>query len=267
MSTPSTSRDGNFAASPAGARPVVRSAAARGAPRTALPGPLPGGHRTHRPPIRFLGRRSTAAALVAGAALNAASAFVNTAFLRGAPTADGYAAALSDRVPLGMAGLALNIVGIPLMLLGILGLLQAASGRAPVASRIAGWATGIGMVAFLCMNGALAALYGLGDTGEAGRALAAGQLTGTSAGLLALLLPFLLGNAVGMVLTAIALFKSRITPPWVPIMLLAFLVADFILPGTRWLDAHLLFVAFAAGAAWALLRNRQAADKVHWPRR
>ncbi|MFB9166693.1 hypothetical protein [Arthrobacter psychrochitiniphilus] len=38
-----------------------------------------------------------------------------------------------------MAGLAMNIVGITLMLAGLLGLLQRASARAPVVSRIAAW--------------------------------------------------------------------------------------------------------------------------------
>lgn len=208
-----------------------------------------------RAQMHFIGRRATAVALVAGAVLNAGAALVNTAFLQGANTAAGYAEALAGRVPLGMAGLAMNIVGIVLMLAGLLGLLQRASTRAPLVSRIAAWSTTLGMVAFLCMNGALVALYGFGASGETERALAAEQLTGASPAMVAMLLPFLLGNAVGMVCTSIALLKSRTTPLWVPVALLVFFVADFMLPAIPWFDAHLIFTAFAAGAAWAVLRH------------
>lgn len=214
-------------------------------------------HTSPRPPgkapIRFMGRRCTAAALVLGAALNASASFINAAFLQGDPTVAGYIGALTERGSLGLAGVLLNMVGIPLMLAGIVGLLQLASPKAPVVSRIALAATTLGMVAFLCMNGALVALYSLGAGGNA--EAAAQQLTGTSAGMLAMLLPFLVGNAVGMVCTAIALLKSRATPVWIPIALLVFFVADFILPGTPFFDAHLIFVVFAAGAAWSVLRT------------
>lgn len=206
-------------------------------------------------PFHLFSRRGAAVALVLGAVLNAGAAFMNTAFLQGAPTTGNYVAALANHAPLGMAGVGMNIAGIPLMLIGIVGLMQQASGRAPVASRIAAWATGIGMLAFLCMNGALLGLYVLGSAGSQEAGMAAGQLVGTSAGMLALLLPFLVGNAVGMVGAAVALLKSRITPVWVPVSLLIFFVADFILPGTGWFDAHLIFVVFAGGAAWALLRT------------
>lgn len=207
-----------------------------------------------RRPFHLFSRRSAAIALILGAVLNAAAAVVNTAFLQGAPTAEGYVTALAERAPLGMAGVGLNIVGIPLLLVGVLGLMQQASRRAPVVSRVAAWSTAIGMVAFLCMNGALLALYGMGSAGSAEANLAAEQLIGSSAGMLALLLPFLLGNAVGMICAAVALFKSRITPIWVPISLLLFFISDFILPITGWFDAHLIFVVFAAGATWSLLR-------------
>lgn len=208
-----------------------------------------------RPPIRFMGRRSTSAALVLGALLNATASFINTAFLPGGPAAAGYTEALTERGTLGLAGVLLNIAGIPLMLAGIAGLVQLASPTAPLLSRTALAATTVGMVAFLCMNGAHVALYGLGAGGGAGAETAALQLTGTGAGMLALLLPFLLGNAVGMVCTAAALLKSRVVAPWMPITLLVFFVADFILPGTPFFDAHLIFVAFAMGAAWSVWRG------------
>ncbi len=206
-----------------------------------------------RPPIRFMGARSTAAALLVGALLNASASYLNTAFLQGDTSSAGYSIALVERGTVGMVGVLANIVGIPLMLAGIAGLLQLASPKAPVASRIALAATAVGMVAFLCMNGALVALYSLGAGGNA--EAAAQQLAGTSAGMLAMLLPFLLGNAVGMVCTAIALLRSHATPVWVPVALLVFFVADFLLPALPFFDAHLIFAAFAAGGAWAVLRT------------
>lgn len=218
-------------------------------------GTLKTGTPETRAPIRFMGARSTAAALVLGAALNASASYLNTAFLQGSPTAGGYINALSERGTLGLVGVLLNIVGIPLMLAGIAGLLQLASPKAPVASRIALAATAVGMIAFLCMNGALVALYSLGADGNA--EVAAQQLAGTSAGMLAMLLPFLLGNAVGMVGTAVALLKSRAVAAWIPIALLLFFVSDFALPGLPFFDAHLIFVAFAVGAALAVLRGNR----------
>ncbi|MBP2411945.1 hypothetical protein JOF48_000744 [Arthrobacter stackebrandtii] len=222
-------------------------------PHPARPGPLETATgAAARRPIRIMGRRSTAAALVAGAVLNASASYINTAFLQGGPTVEGYVNALSERGALGLFGVLLNILGIPMMLAGIVGLLQLGSPKSPVASRIALAATVVGMVAFLCMNGALAALYSMGTGGHA--EVVAQQLTGTSAGMLAMLLPFLLGNAVGMVGAAVALFRSKVTAPWIPATLLMFFVADFFLPAVPLFDAHLLFVAFATGAALAVLR-------------
>ena len=205
-----------------------------------------------RKPLRFMGRRSTAAALVVGALLNTASSFINTAFLRGEATVAGYVSALAERGLLGMVGLLLNIVAIPLMLAGIVGLLQLASPKAPFVSRIAAASAAVGMVAFLCMQGALMALYSLGAGPSA--ALAATQLTGAGPAMLAMLLPFLVGNAVGMVCTAIALIKSKATALWVPLVLLLFFVADFILPAMPLFDPHLIFTVFAVGAAWTVLQ-------------
>lgn len=238
----------------------TRAESTSAAPTRAASTGDPAGRASTRAPMHFIGSRATAVALVAGALLNAGAAFMNTAFLQGPNTTAGYLAALAERAPVGLAGLAMNIVGIVLMMAGLLGLLQRASTRAPVVSRIAAWSTTLGMVAFLCMNGALLALYSLGTGGEAARTLAAEQLTGTSAGML-VLLPFLLGNAVGMVCTAIALLKSHLTPPWVPVALLVFFVADFMLPAIPFFDAHLLFIAFAAGAAWSVLRGPGSARR------
>ena len=210
-----------------------------------------------RAPILFMGRRSTAAALVAGALLNAAASFLNTAFLQGEATAAGYTEAFFERGSLGMLGVLLNIVGIPLMLAGIVGLMQLASPNAPIVSRIAVAATTVGMVAFLCMNGALVALYSFGSGGAAAAGSAAEQLAVASPGMLALLVPFLLGNAVGLICTAIALLKSRVTALWVPAVLLVFFVLDFLVPSIAFFDVHLLFVAFAVGAGASVLRRRR----------
>lgn len=216
-------------------------------------------------PIHFIGRRSTAAALVAGALLNTASSFLNTVFLPGEVTAVGYTEAFSERAGVGMLGVLLNIVAIPLMLAGIAGLLQLASPKAPLISRIALAATTVGMVAFLCMNGALAALYSFGSGGTSAAEAAAEQLTASSPGMLALLLPFLLGNAVGMVCTAIALLKSRATAVWVPVALLLFLVLDFLVPVVPFFDAHLIFLAFSVGAAASVLPRPQRLFPQHRP--
>ncbi|MEV8181388.1 hypothetical protein [Specibacter sp. NPDC078692] len=71
------------------------------------------------------------------------------------------------------------------------------------------------------------------------------------------MLPFLLGNAVGMVCTAIALLKSKVTALWIPVVLLIFFVADFGLPEVSYFDPHLIFLVFAVGAAWTVLHGNR----------
>lgn len=176
-----------------------------------------------------------------------------------------YIEALSERGGVGMLGVLLNIVGVPLLLAGLVGLLKLASPKSSIVSRIAVAAITVGMVAFLCMNGALLAFYSFGSGGAAAAASAAEQLTVASTGMLALLAPFLLGNAVGMVCTAIALLKSRVTSLWVPVALLLFFVLDFLVPAMAFFDTHLLFVAFAVGAGASVLRRRPQAFPQHRP--
>ncbi len=176
-----------------------------------------------------------------------------------------YIEAFSERGGVGMLGVLLNIVGVPLLLAGLVGLLQLASPKSSIVSRIAVAAITVGMVAFLCMNGALLAFYSFGSGGAAAAASAAEQLTVASTGMLALLVPFLLGNAVGMVCTAIALLKSRVTSLWVPVALLLFFVLDFLVPAMAFFDTHLLFGAFAVGAGASVLRRRPQAFPQHRP--
>ncbi|WP_146073267.1 hypothetical protein [Arthrobacter sp. N199823] len=52
----------------------------------------------------------------------------------GRPSTEGYLSALMERGTLGILGLMLNLLGIPLMLAGIVGLLQLASPRHPLSA-------------------------------------------------------------------------------------------------------------------------------------
>jgi hypothetical protein len=205
-----------------------------------------------------VGRRTAMMALVVGAVLNQAASTLAMMFNGGDTSVGGYAAAITERGPLGVLSAMANVVGIPLMLLGVIGLLQYSGRRAPVAARIGLVATAIGFVGFLSMSASLAALYDLArplDPAQQAPLLSA--LAGETAGpvFAMFLLSFLLGSVTGMVATAVALWRSRAVPRWLPITLLIFVVADFLAPDLGWFDAHVVFVIFAVGSAVAIARK------------
>jgi hypothetical protein len=210
--------------------------------------------KTVRRPLLLASRSSTIIGLTLGSILNLGAALLTQAFLG---TGGDFAAALSERPTLGIASAMLNVAGIPLMLLGLTGLLYLSSPRAAISSRIALWATAVGMTAFLAKSAALAALYGAGSA--AAPAVPAAVLDSISGQgdpipmVLALL--FLVGNVTGILFAAFAFFRSRIIPLWVTVALLVFLVADFAMPSVPWFDAHVLFVVFAVGASSAVART------------
>ncbi|HEY5223194.1 MAG TPA: hypothetical protein VIJ18_09155 [Microbacteriaceae bacterium] len=211
-----------------------------------------------KPPLLLVSRSSTIIGLTVGATLNLGAALLTQAFL--GPGGD-FAAALSERPTLGIASALLNLVGIPLMLLGLTGLLYLSSPRAPISSRIALWATAIGMIAFLAKSAALAALYGAGAAAAPAVPTAIlDSISGKGDPIpMVLALLFLAGNVIGILFASFAFFRSRIIPLWVTLALLVFLVGDFALPAVPWFDAHALFVVFAIGASIAVARTTRDA--------
>ncbi|MEO8907908.1 MAG: hypothetical protein ABI310_07485 [Microbacteriaceae bacterium] len=207
-----------------------------------------------RPPLSLVSRSSTIIGLLLGSTLNLGAALLTQAFLG---SSGDVVAALTERSALGTVSVVLNLVGIPLMLLGLTGLLYLSSPRAPISSRIALWATAVGMLAFLAKSAALAALYGAGAAAAPAVPETILDSISGKGDMIPMVLAFLFlgGNVVGILFATFAFFRSRIIPAWASIALLLFLVTDFVLPPLPWFDAHVLFVVFAVGASIAVART------------
>lgn len=111
-----------------------------------------------------------------------------------------------------------------------------------------------GMWGFLGMHVVMLMQVPLSVSGDFGAGAAALEAIQGSAlmGVL-FLLPFLVGCSLGLLLLAVALFRSAL-PRWIPLAMLAFLVVDFGLRNSGPVDAHWLWIAASLGVARFLLR-------------
>lgn len=209
-------------------------------------------------PRARLGLRAAVTCLVVGAVLNTASAITGRIVL------SGYGdepAALVDavRARAGLATLSqlLDVAAVPLMLVGTVGVALHLRG-----SRIARWAAaiaGVGFLGYLVLLGAQIASLAVAQSlplPAAREAVAAQQ----QSGLLGLVgvLPFLAGTFVGLALLAVAVWRSRVAPRWVPVVMAAFLIIDFAATEVPWFDPHLLWLAAVSGLAAALWNRPEA---------
>jgi hypothetical protein len=78
---------------------------------------------------------------------------------------------------------------------------------------------------------------------------------------LLILIPFLLGMAGSILLTAIGYLRTRVVPIWIPVVLLVFLVLDFGQFPTGPVDPHWLFVAAAFATAVVIAKRT---DRQWW---
>lgn len=202
-------------------------------------------------------RPRIAAALVVTAALANAAESIGMRMLL-PPQPEGHAEALALVAEHRPTYAALTVVGtlaVPLLAAAFWQLTALARERSP---RLALTARGLllaGMWGFLGMhvvNLTQVPLSAEGTRAAGGTALEAIQSSPVLGALF--LLPFLVGCALGMLLLAVALFRSPVAR-WVPVTLLAFLVVDFGLQNAGPVDAHWLFVAMSIGAAREILRR------------
>lgn len=208
-------------------------------------------------------RMTVAVSLVAGIALAAVSLLLQPEF----PDDP------SDHVDL-LAGSSLAPIGLQLFVLsqvfwavGLVGLGHAASRRSPVFGTLGAVFSALGAFGHAVYGGASLVTLAMAryavESGDADAALAAFAST-QGAAFVPYLAFGLVGTILGMVLIAVALLRSRVTPRWVPIALLAWTVVEFglpnVLPGVWTTYASLVvgLIAFA-GAAVAILRGGSGA--------
>jgi hypothetical protein len=211
---------------------------------------------TRRSRLRVITRTGTVVALITGSLLNlAASVAANLVFAGDdAYSGEGFAA----NGQLVLIAPMLNLIAIPLMLLGIVGVCVLASQKSPVMSRLAVVFTSIGMAAFFALTAATAALYSVAVDAapELPSAVLDGLIgSGDSIAFPILMFTFLIANPLGILFAVIAFLRSRVVPIWAVIALIVFAVSDFGLPTIPFFDWHVFFVVFAAGAAVAVAKS------------
>ncbi|GAA4363813.1 hypothetical protein [Paeniglutamicibacter cryotolerans] len=206
--------------------------------------------------LRFFTKRGTATALIIGGVLNLLASVLIQFWLDAA--GGERSVALVENPGLGLVATSLNLLAIPLMLLGFGGLLRLASRRAPVLSRVAWGASIVGLGAFFVMTASVLVLYSVAaESSPEIPAPVLAAINGQSGSwvFLGVFALFMIVNPLGIILSAVAFLRSRIIPLWATLSLLAFLIADFVLPPLPFIDWHVLFLAFAGGTAWAVLKT------------
>ena len=211
-----------------------------------------------RPNLRILTRMGTIVALVSGGVLNLAASVAGNLVFSGDDAYSGEGFATAGQWA--MLSPTLNLIAIPLMLLGIAGLLFLASARSPLVSRLALVVTTLGFAAFFTMIASSFALYSAAveSAPDVPEAVLSG-LMGSSASpaFMILFLTFMIATPLGLLLTVIALLRSRVIPIWATIALIVFGVSDFGLPEIPYFDWHAFFVIFTIGGAIAVVRTRR----------
>ncbi|MGR2753435.1 hypothetical protein [Agromyces arachidis] len=147
--------------------------------------------------------------------------------------------------------------------IGLVGLAHAASHRSPVLATIGGVFSGLGAFGHTAYGGASLVTLGMAryavESGDVDAAQAAFATT-QGGDFIPYLLAGLAGTVLGVVFVAAALLRSAVAPRWVAIALLAWTVAEFVLPNflsAAWVTYTSLLlgvIAFTA-AAVAVLRG------------
>ena len=204
------------------------------------------------PPLALTGRRTTMYLLPLGALLYACGAAVVWLFNRFEGNSEDYRQALLEHPLLAVFGPLLAITGVVLLTWGMLGLLVLTSRRSPVASRIAVAALLVHALAFAADMGSVLTLNVMGvESGAAIPQQLVDTLAGDTGALRWIGLLYLVGWIVGIISLVVALFRSMLTPWWVPTALAVAFAADFGGLHFAVMDFQLLLLVFAAGGALA----------------
>ncbi|MFC9919827.1 hypothetical protein [Agromyces binzhouensis] len=173
-----------------------------------------------------------------------------------------------------LAGSASAAIGLQLFLwsqvfwaIGLVGLAHAESHRSPVLGSLGAVFSGLGAFGHAAYGGANLVTLGVARyAAESGDLDAAQAAFGATQGgdFVPYLLAGLAGTVLGVILVAVALLRSAVAPRWVAIVLLAWVVVEFVLPNFlsgAWVTYTSLVLGVIAftGAAVAVLRGGSGA--------
>jgi hypothetical protein len=215
-------------------------------------------------------RDAAALGLLLAAVLSAASVVLAPEFPSGA---DARLAAIDDGGAPAAASAALFVAAQLPLLAGLLGIAHLLRGRAPVLSNLGGSLGVVGTFGHSVFGG-ISLTYVVMAAHPDDRATYAtllDRIESTPIMIFALL--GTVGTVLGTLLLAIGLFRTRIVPPWIPVTLGLFLVAEFVGTGlsdsASYLSAVLVILAFGSIArevhrsprdAWSATLSRQLSN-------
>ena len=203
-------------------------------------------------------RRTAAIALVADAMLSVVSVVLQPTL----PSSEAARlATIGDGPGPAISAAAFVVSQLP-FLIGVLGVAWLAGERTPRLARTGAALAVVGGFGHTVFGGVMLSEVVLAHDSSHRSALAAAftELQGTPVMIFALL--GLLGTVVGLLLLSIALFRSRTLPVWVPSLIWAFLVLEFVGSGVSRYASYLAVVLLIA-AFGALARALWPASEVY----
>ena len=142
----------------------------------------------------------------------------------GEEEAEEYLATIADETGRAEAGAILFYLGFVLLTVGIFGIIHLLRNRAVVLGHIGGVLAVVGAISFAALVATTFYDIALAESPDREAAVAIYDSLEDTAGFFVVLIPALIGTALGLLLLAIGLWRARIAPVWVPIVVLAGLV-------------------------------------------
>jgi hypothetical protein len=198
--------------------------------------------------------------LVVGAVLNLAEALIGRVVGQSGSVA-GSLDAWAERPVLATTGLVAGTVAVPFLLLGLVAMAQLVRPRMPRLGSTAMVLAFVGGLGFFGIHAVSVIDRAAVDQPDREAMVALIESAQNSTPALLILVPFLLGLAGSVLLTAIGYLRTRVVPVWIPVALLLFLVLDFGPFPTGPVDPHWLFLAASAGLAVVVA---QRTDRQWW---
>ena len=147
-----------------------------------------------------------------------------------------------------------DLLAVPFLLGGVIVYVLLARARAPRLAWAGGILLGLGMCGLMAAQGLEALQYELAQDGRFDLAALADVVDNlSSAPLIAMGLMFIGGAALGIVVTALALWRSRAVPRGIPILIVAFFVIDA--PLSQPLIGHIVALVAAVWLACSIMRS------------
>jgi hypothetical protein len=202
------------------------------------------------PAVRFtrLGRVAAAGTLVVGATFQVVAFALIPNYDKTVDKLDWIAAHSAQA----QVSKTFDLLAVPFLLAGVIVYVLLAREGAPRFAWAGGILLGLGMCGLMAVQGYETLEFALVLDGRFDRAALADAVDSLStAPQVAMGIMFIVCAVLGIVVTAIALWRSRAVPRGVPVLLVVFIVVDI---GLQPLAGHLIALAGAVWIAWTILR-------------